>query len=68
MDIILASASERRIELLKKAGIDFQVIPADIREEILPEEKPDDLPQITGFGSPGPPEQDAPDAKKSGAK
>ena len=30
--IILASASQRRIELLKDAGIDFKVIPSDIKE------------------------------------
>ena len=30
--IILASASQRRIELLKDAGIDFKVIPSEVNE------------------------------------
>jgi septum formation protein len=36
--IILASASPRRAELLRAAGIDFDVRPADIDEAILPGE------------------------------
>jgi len=39
--IILASASPRRIELLKLAGLAFDVIPADIEEAARPEEAPD---------------------------
>ena len=38
--IILASASPRRAELLRAAGIDFDVRPADIDEAILPGESP----------------------------
>lgn len=36
--IILASASPRRSELLKKAGVDFEVIPSAGEEEITAEE------------------------------
>ncbi|MBW6485158.1 MAG: Maf family protein [Syntrophobacterales bacterium] len=39
--IILASASPRRIELLKLAGLSFDVIPADIEEAPRPGEAPD---------------------------
>ena len=38
--IILASASPRRAELLRAAGIDFDIRPADIDEAILPGETP----------------------------
>lgn len=38
-DIILASASPRRKQLLKMAGIHFSVVPADI-PEIVPEDMP----------------------------
>jgi len=38
--IILASASPRRIEMLKLAGLIFDVIPADIDESALPREEP----------------------------
>ena len=38
--IILASASPRRAELLRAAGIDFDVRPADIDEAIRPGEAP----------------------------
>jgi septum formation protein len=37
--LILASSSPRRRELLQQAGIEFEVIPADIPEERLPEEQ-----------------------------
>jgi septum formation protein len=37
-DIILASASPRRTELMALAGIEFTVVPADIREDVLPGE------------------------------
>ena len=38
--LILASASPRRAELLRAAGIDFDVRPADVDEAILPGEAP----------------------------
>ena len=40
--IILASASPRRAELLRAAGIDFDVRPADIDETMRPGEEPAD--------------------------
>jgi len=40
--IVLASASPRRSELLESAGIVFSVVPADIPEEPLPGESPAD--------------------------
>lgn len=40
--IILASASPRRKELLESAGVFFDVVPADISEEPLPNELPVD--------------------------
>jgi len=39
--LILASASPRRAELLRAAGIEFDVIPADVDETMDPEETPD---------------------------
>ncbi|HTZ97054.1 MAG TPA: Maf family protein [Terriglobales bacterium] len=38
--LVLASASPRRQELLRNAGIEFQVQPADIPEDPLPSELP----------------------------
>lgn len=38
LPIILASASPRRKELLEQIGVDFQVVPADVDEEIPWEE------------------------------
>ena len=38
--IILASASPRRSELMTLAGISFDVLPADICEDVLPGEQP----------------------------
>jgi septum formation protein len=38
--IVLASASPRRTELMSLAGIEFEVIPADICEDVLPDEIP----------------------------
>ena len=38
--LVLASASPRRAELLRAAGIEFDVIPADVEEEMDPEETP----------------------------
>ena len=38
--IILASASPRRTELMSLAGIEFSVVPADICEDVLPDEIP----------------------------
>jgi len=40
--IVLASASPRRVELLASAGIDFDVHPGDVPEEVLPGEAPED--------------------------
>lgn len=39
-DIILASASPRRSELMDLAGIPCRIVPADICEDVLPGEKP----------------------------
>ncbi len=41
--LVLASASPRRQELLRNAGIEFTVCPADIPEDALPDESPTDL-------------------------
>ncbi len=41
--MILASQSPRRIELMREAGFDIRVIPADIDETALPGEGPFDL-------------------------
>jgi len=38
--LVLASASPRRQELLRNAGIDFVVRPAGVDESVLPEESP----------------------------
>jgi septum formation protein len=40
--IILASASPRREELLTLAGIEFEVMPSDASEALLPGESPED--------------------------
>jgi septum formation protein len=40
--IVLASASPRRAELLRAAGIDFDVLPANVDESALPGEMPRD--------------------------
>lgn len=40
--IVLASASPRRAELLRSAGIDFDVQPANVDETIVPGEAPND--------------------------
>jgi septum formation protein len=42
MRLILASASPRRVELLRLAGFAFDVIPADVDERVLPGEAPSD--------------------------
>jgi nucleoside triphosphate pyrophosphatase len=39
--LVLASASPRRAELLMAAGINFDVMPADVDETMDPEETPD---------------------------
>jgi septum formation protein len=39
--LILASASPRRQELLRNAGIEFLVQPADVNEDLLPTEAPE---------------------------
>ena len=41
--MILASQSPRRIELMREAGFDVQVIPADIDESARPGEGPFEL-------------------------
>jgi septum formation protein len=41
MQLILASASPRRAELLQAAGIPFGVLPVDIDERFYPNEKPE---------------------------
>jgi septum formation protein len=38
--LVLASASPRRSELLRSVGLEFEVIPADIDESVLPGETP----------------------------
>ncbi len=43
MDLILASASPRRAELLRQIGLDFQVVPSTFEEETLPEADPAQL-------------------------
>ncbi len=40
--IVLASASPRRVELLASAGVEFETVAADIPEEPLPGELPED--------------------------
>jgi septum formation protein len=40
-DLILASASPRRAELLRAAGIPFEVVVADVDERVLPGEAPE---------------------------
>lgn len=42
MNLILASASPRRRELLLQLGVDYRCEPADIDETRLPQEKPSD--------------------------
>ena len=39
--LVLASQSPRRQELLRNAGIEFVVQPADVNEDLLPNEEPD---------------------------
>jgi len=40
--LILASQSPRRKELLEQAGVEFEIVPADIEEQIMPSELPDE--------------------------
>jgi septum formation protein len=42
MDLVLASRSPRRAELLKAAGFHFSVVPTDVDESALPNETPPD--------------------------
>jgi len=42
MELVLASASPRRSELLETAGVTFRVVPADICEDPFPDEEPVD--------------------------
>jgi septum formation protein len=39
--IYLASRSPRRGELLRQIGVDFEVLPSDVDESVLPEEAPE---------------------------
>ena len=39
--LVLASASPRRAELLRAAGIEFEVAPADVDESVHPDESPE---------------------------
>lgn len=41
--LVLASGSPRRAELLRRLGLDFQIVPADIDESALEGEAPADL-------------------------
>ena len=41
-DLVLASASPRRRELLRQIGVTFRVVPADVDETVLPGETPAD--------------------------
>jgi septum formation protein len=43
LPVILASASPRRLDLLKRIGVQVQVIPPQVDETPEPEELPDDL-------------------------
>jgi septum formation protein len=43
LPLVLASASPRRRELLARAGVGFEVVPADIEELAIPGEAPADL-------------------------
>lgn len=38
--LVLASASPRRLELLERAGLHAEVLPAEVDESVLPEEPP----------------------------
>lgn len=44
-DLILASASPRRAEILQQIGVDFQIVPADIDETPMSQESPVDYVQ-----------------------
>jgi septum formation protein len=44
-ELILASASPRRAEILQQIGVDFQILPADIDETPMPHESPVDYVQ-----------------------
>jgi septum formation protein len=41
MRLILASASPRRADLLREAGIDVEIQPADVDEDVIPHELPE---------------------------
>ena len=44
-DLILASASPRRSEILQQIGVDFQIVPANIDETSMSQESPVDYVQ-----------------------
>jgi septum formation protein len=44
-DLILASASPRRSEILQQIGVDFQIVPANIDETPISQESPVDYVQ-----------------------
>ena len=41
MRLILASASPRRADLLREAGIDVEIQPANVDEDVAPHERPE---------------------------
>lgn len=49
MDIVLASSSPRRKELLENLNVDFKVIPSSIEEVMIPNEKPEALAMRLAF-------------------
>lgn len=46
MELVLASASPRRQEILKNCGFDFRVFPADIEEKVPDETAPEKVPML----------------------
>jgi len=49
MDIVLASSSPRRKELLKNLNMNFRVVPSDVEEVMLDDEKPEALAMRLAF-------------------
>ncbi|MFO7637590.1 MAG: Maf family protein [Clostridia bacterium] len=48
-ELILASSSRRRCEILKKTGVPFQVVETDVDEGFQPDEHPEALVRRLGF-------------------